>query len=438
VTKKAARLFGYWLGLRKWAALTPTAPVAVRSARPTPGGTSYSRLAALSAIPAAAGGVVAAAPATVAKGSKAVLQTLAPGRSLASPVAPGMFQAARETALTGGRSLAKQLGRFGTQIVGARIKTPGSMAAKSLTSVPNDLLGMRTYVRSAADVEKLLGNLRRAGVNVGNVAGKLRPGYHGLNIKGTYQGTPMEMQALPGKVSDIAQRMQHSLGYKVQTEAPYATRLDKLIGNRVVPRVLQRSSWSPRATAAMRRAGHLPQRAGGAARQVATAGRSVVRATKPVGRGLSSARQVLGSVGQKARELGRQAGQVGRYAAAAPAAAATGVTMAFAAPTAGTALAAAPLATAGLVAGAGAAGYGVGRGISYLTGQDRPESWSAGKLAPVWGRQGAVGPEAFGSASGQRPAMMDQIQAARRKAGQPALSLRELAARVTPGSRARR
>jgi hypothetical protein len=172
---------------------------------------------------------------------------------------------------------------------------------------------------------------------------------------------------------------------------------------------------------------------GSTEQQLLAAGRRVVQ--HPV------TRQHLGSVGSKvgegarafgrqvgqagravaggAKALGRQAGQAGRYAAAGAGTAATGVTTAIGAPTIGTALAAAPLATAGLVAGAGAAGYGVGRGISYLTGQDKPESWAAGKLAPLWGRtptvksqgggtQPAIRPGVFGPAAGRRPQVIQQ------------------------------
>jgi len=151
-------------------------------------------------------------------------------------------------------------------------------------------------------------------------------------------------------------------------------------------------------------------------RQVGQAGRAVAGGAKALGR---QAGQAGRAVAGGAKALGRQAGQAGRYAAAGAGTAATGVTTALGAPTIGTALAAAPLATAGLVAGAGATGYGVGRGISYLTGQDKPESWAAGKLAPLWGRtptvksqgggtQPAIRPGVFGPAAGRRPQVIQQ------------------------------
>lgn len=182
-------------------------------------------------------------------------------------------------------------------------------------------------------------------------------------------------------------------------------------------------------------------RPGSREQKLLAAGRKVVQQSKPAGGVVPVTRQYVGSVGSKvgegarafgrqvgqagravaggAKALGRQAGQAGRYAAAGAGTAATGVTTALGAPTIGTALAAAPLATAGLVAGAGATGYGVGRGISYLTGQDKPESWAAGKLAPLWGRtptvksqgggtQPAIRPGVFGPAAGRRPQVIQQ------------------------------
>lgn len=182
-------------------------------------------------------------------------------------------------------------------------------------------------------------------------------------------------------------------------------------------------------------------RPGSREQKLLAAGRRVVQQSKPVGGVVPATRLYVGQVGSKvgegarafgrqvgqagravaggAKALGRQAGQAGRYAAAGAGTAATGVTTALGAPTIGTALAAAPLATAGLVAGAGATGYGVGRGISYLTGQDKPESWAAGKLAPLWGRtptvksqgggtQPAIRPGVFGPAAGRRPQVIQQ------------------------------
>ena len=45
--------------------------------------------------------------------------------------------------------------------------------------------------------------LEGQGVTGLSSSAKARPGYHGVNIKGLYQGTPVEMQVNPGRISNM-------------------------------------------------------------------------------------------------------------------------------------------------------------------------------------------------------------------------------------------
>jgi len=133
------------------------------------------------------------------------------------------------------------LQQSGVNVHRARVKTPGSMQAKGLTTVPDDLLGMQIYGRNMGDVRNAMAALQRAGVTGLKPSVKVRPGYHGVNIKGTYGQTPIEMQVSPGRASNVGQMMEHALGYKQKTEAPGATWFDKWIGRKVAPWLVRRS-----------------------------------------------------------------------------------------------------------------------------------------------------------------------------------------------------
>ncbi len=159
--------------------------------------------------------------------------------------APGVFHAERQAATRAGKSLMEGLGESGVKVHRARVKTPGSIAANRSTAVPDDLLGLQAYGKSPADVERVLGALRARGVEVAKVSPHARPGYHGVNIKGTYRGTPMEMQVSPGRLSNMGQMMEHSLGYKPATEAPLSTFIDRWVGKHVAPRMVRARSWVP-------------------------------------------------------------------------------------------------------------------------------------------------------------------------------------------------
>ena len=64
------------------------------------------------------------------------------------------------------------------------------------------------------------------------------PGYKGVNLKGRYNDVPVEMQVSPNPVSNAGQILEHGLGYKVDTEAPYATALDRWVGETVAPKMV--------------------------------------------------------------------------------------------------------------------------------------------------------------------------------------------------------
>jgi hypothetical protein len=181
--------------------------------------------------------------ATLKSGWKA-LKTSLPGLGKKKLVAtPGILQPQRQQAVQTGQELMGQLGSSGVNIQRARVKAPESIAAKGLTSAPDDLLGMQMYAKSPEEVAQTVGALRRSGVSGLDIQTKVRPGYHGINIKGTAGETPMELQMVPSVRSNIGQQMEHTLGYKVNTEAPGATAFDKWVGKKVAPKMVSSGSW---------------------------------------------------------------------------------------------------------------------------------------------------------------------------------------------------
>jgi hypothetical protein len=97
---------------------------------------------------------------------------------------------------------------------------------------------MQAYARGPKDVQRIMAALRAEGVTGLSASAKTRPGYHGVNIKGAYRGVPLEYQASPGRISNMGQVMEHSLGYKQVTEAPRAYVVDKWVGKHVAPRMV--------------------------------------------------------------------------------------------------------------------------------------------------------------------------------------------------------
>jgi hypothetical protein len=155
------------------------------------------------------------------------------------PAAPGMFRPQRVKATQHGDDLMKSLRDSGVTTQRARVKTPGSMAAKGIThTMPDDLLGMQTYAKGPEGVQKTMDALRGAGVENLNAEALTRKGYHGVNVKGQYQGTPMEMQIAPSPMSLIGNQLEHSLVYKQLTESPDANWFDKFIGTKVAPKMV--------------------------------------------------------------------------------------------------------------------------------------------------------------------------------------------------------
>ena len=183
---------------------------------------------------------------TARVGWKAGKQALLGGRRLVAD--PGMHHEARVNAVRRGNRLMTTLDDQGFKVHRARVKTPESMAAKGMTessAVPDDLLGMQLYGKSPRDVQRIVEQLRAQGVTGIAQSVKVKPGYHGVNIKGTYRGTPMEMQVSPSRVSNAGNIMEHSLGYKVKTEAPRANWFDKWVGKKVAPQMVKARSWVP-------------------------------------------------------------------------------------------------------------------------------------------------------------------------------------------------
>ncbi len=173
---------------------------------------------------------------TLRIGRKAIKAAFFGGTNLKAP--KGVFQAERQQAVKGGQGLMKSLRDQGQKVHRARVKSPGSIIAGGHKSLPDDLLGMQAYAKSPEDVQKLINRLRASGAIVASKSTKTRPGYHGVNIKGTYKGSPFEMQASPSRRSNMGQIMEHSLGYKVTTEAPKANRFDKWVGKKVAPKLV--------------------------------------------------------------------------------------------------------------------------------------------------------------------------------------------------------
>lgn len=186
----------------------------------------------------------------IPKGVKAVKEALIGGRKLVAN--PGVFHAERKAAVGVGEGLIDALGKKGVKIHRARVKSPGSLTAGGHTKVPDDLLGMQFYAKTPEEAKAAVEHLRSIGAE--NLSHKVvaRPGYHGVNIKGTHQGTPFELQASPGRISNMGQIMEHSLGYKVSTEAPKANFIDKWFGKKVAPRMVGAGSWASAPDAAVR------------------------------------------------------------------------------------------------------------------------------------------------------------------------------------------
>ena len=185
--------------------------------------------------------------ASLRHGYKALKGALgAPIRSLrGNPQVAGLFRPQRMKAVQHGDDLLDSLRRTGVRTQRARVKSPASMAAKGLTEVPDDLLGMQTYGKSPQDVQKTMDALREVGVEDIAASAKTKPGYHGINIKGQYQGTPVEMQVAPSPMSLIGNQLEHSLVYKQLTESPDANWLDNLIGTKVAPKLVNWDALGP-------------------------------------------------------------------------------------------------------------------------------------------------------------------------------------------------
>jgi hypothetical protein len=183
---------------------------------------------------------------TIRHGFKALKGSLLGGTKLLAK--PGVMQAPRAQAAKAGKGLIHNLEQKGMKVHRARVKTPESIQAKGLTDVPDDLLGMQMYGKSHEDVVDAVRKLRAQGVEGIRYSAKARPGYHGVNIKGRYQGVPLELQVNPGRISNMGQQLEHALGYKAKTEAPRSTFIDRWVGKKIAPRMVKMRSWVPEMT----------------------------------------------------------------------------------------------------------------------------------------------------------------------------------------------
>lgn len=180
---------------------------------------------------------------TLRHGAKALKGALLGGTKLRA--APGAFQAQRKAAVAAGDDLMAALNKRGIKTHRARVKSPSSIEAKGLTEVPDDLLGMQIYGKGPESVKQTMDALKAQGVTGLRADKVVRPGYHGVNIKGMSGKTPMEMQISPGRMSNIGQQMEHSLAYKAKTEAPFSNFIDRWFGKKVAPKMVSSGSWVP-------------------------------------------------------------------------------------------------------------------------------------------------------------------------------------------------
>ena len=133
-------------------------------------------------------------------------------------IQPGAFMPERLAAGRAGNALLPKLQNSGFQFYGGRVKAPGSMAAHG-TGITDDLLGLRARPTamfggySQRAIDQLTNQMRSAGVDVSSTKRLVRPGYHGWNIKGQYQGTPLELQVSPRRLQGLS-ALDHDALYK--------------------------------------------------------------------------------------------------------------------------------------------------------------------------------------------------------------------------------
>ena len=155
-------------------------------------------------------------------------------RSFGTSVPAGAGMAERTAAQQQGNALLAKIQadkEFGARITGARIKTPDSIAGHGSTAsaaTMDDLAGMRVsmpggdYSQNA--IQRFMDRMKGLGVTFADNASKtlIKPGYHGVNIKGRMQGTNGEMSGAPIEFQLTPRRMigtnqvDHSTSYKPQ------------------------------------------------------------------------------------------------------------------------------------------------------------------------------------------------------------------------------
>jgi acylphosphatase len=153
----------------------------------------------------------------VAKGFNAARSAFrGPITTLGDTVPDGIFQTERQQALQAGNDFLKSFKPKGFQTYAGRVKAPDSIAGHGGTQITDDMLGFRLssqrgYGQSAVD--ELTKHLTDHGVTVDRAKMLTKPGYHGWNIKGTYNNTPVEFQMSPRRLQGL-NAADHSLAYK--------------------------------------------------------------------------------------------------------------------------------------------------------------------------------------------------------------------------------
>jgi acylphosphatase len=139
-----------------------------------------------------------------------------PMTTLGDTVPEGIFQTERQQALQAGNDFLKSFNPKGFQTYAGRVKAPDSIAGHGGAQITDDMLGFRLSSQRGygqAAVDELTKHLTDHGVTVNRSKMLTLPGYHGWNIKGTYNNTPVEFQLSPRRLQGL-NAADHSLAYK--------------------------------------------------------------------------------------------------------------------------------------------------------------------------------------------------------------------------------
>lgn len=117
----------------------------------------------------------------------------------------------------------------------ARVKSPESIKNKGISDINDidDLLGVQKYskdpFKDASSISKKLTGAKIKRLN--------RKGYKGVNIKGSFNGIPTEVQLSPGRVSNMGQILQHNAYKPPKGFTDWDIRQADRIGSALVNRI---------------------------------------------------------------------------------------------------------------------------------------------------------------------------------------------------------